>query len=121
MATTSLRTEARAVVRFDPDPAERYIVRVRGPADASGRFHLVVLGGNLTLCTSQGSIPFPGDGASVLAIGAVDAANRRLSYSSCGQGVRHPKPDFVAPVPFPRSSRPCAARCAAAHRCSSNY
>ncbi|MBV9122351.1 MAG: S8 family serine peptidase, partial [Planctomycetes bacterium] len=51
--------------------------------------------------TARGSISFPGDGAEVITMGAVDDVGRRLAYSSCGPNSTRPKPDFVAPVPFP--------------------
>jgi subtilisin family serine protease len=99
----------QAVVRFEPEPAAVYHICVRGPRpDAmpqDDHFHLVVLGGNLERATSQGSIPFPADGARVMAVGAVDATGQRTSYSSCGPNSRRPKPDFVAPVPFPSLCR----------------
>jgi subtilisin family serine protease len=97
----------RAVVRFEPEPGASYDVCVRGPRRAAGeeRFHLVVLGGNLLTTTSEGSIPFPADGAHVFAVGAIDALGQRTSYSSCGPNSRQPKPDFVALVPFPSLCR----------------
>src|SRR5207244_2988202 len=66
--------------------------------------------------TPWGSIPFPGDGKEVLAVGAVDANGLRYSYSSCGANPRRPKPDLVAPVPFPSMcrARPFAGTSAAA-------
>src|SRR5262249_43146347 len=60
----------------------------------------------LDCATARGSIPFPGDGPEVIAVGAVDADGRRLAYSSCGPNSRQPKPDVVAPVPFPSVWRP---------------
>jgi subtilisin family serine protease len=41
----------------------------------------------------------------MVAVGAVDAAGRRLFYSSCGPNSRQPKPDLVAEVPFPSQWR----------------
>ncbi len=109
----------RAVVRFEPSPGALYQVRVRGVE--SGRaeaeaFHLVVLGGSLNHTTNRGSIAFPGDGARVIAVGAVDAKGQRLAYSSCGPNSRLPKPDLVATVPFPSQcrARPFAGTSAAA-------
>ena len=109
----------RAVVRFEPEEGATYKVRVRRTDGADVKnesFHLVVLGGSLEHATQHGSIPFPGDGASVLAVGAVDAENRRVYYSSCGPNSRLPKPDFVAAVPFPSVCRdkPFAGTSAAA-------
>jgi subtilisin family serine protease len=90
-----------AVARFVPERTHRYAVRVRldaGPADA---FHLVALGGDLEYSTSHGSISFPADGPEVIAVGAVNRAGERMSYSSCGPNSSRPKPDLMAPVPFP--------------------
>ncbi len=96
---------SRAVVRFEPEPDAAYHVRVRcldkAPAAKAEAFHLVILGGSLQHTTSRGSVAFPGDGAAVMAVGAVDAKKQRVSYSSCGPNSRLPKPDFVATVPFP--------------------
>ena len=103
------KTCGRAVVRFEPATNAAYEVRVRcldDHADVKPQaFHLVVLGGSLEHTVGRGSIPFPGDGASVLAIGAVDAERERLAYSSCGPNSRLSKPDFVATVPFPSLCR----------------
>jgi hypothetical protein len=66
--------------------------------------------------TPGGSICFPGDGAEVIAVGAVDADGQRMSYSSCGPNSERPKPDLVATVPFPSLFRdkPFAGTSAAA-------
>jgi subtilisin family serine protease len=102
---------ASAVVRFEPQAGHRYAVRVRAPqgqenAGPAGRFHLTVLGGRLQYTTAAGSIPFPGDGAEVVAVGAADARGRRLGYSSCGPCGAAAKPDLAAAVPFPSVWRP---------------
>jgi hypothetical protein len=115
----STRTVGRAVVRFEPAPGAVYQVKVRcveSPMTEAEAFHLVVLGGSLERTTSRGSIPFPGDGAHVLAVGAVDARGQRLAYSSCGPNSRLPKPDLMATVPFPSvcRARPFAGTSAAA-------
>jgi subtilisin family serine protease len=97
-----------AVVRFQPRPGSTYSVRVRqatpwaGPGPA--RFHLTILGGRLAHPRSGDSIPFPGDGAEVCAVAAVNSAMKRQSYSSCGPGGG--KPDLCAVVPFPSKVRP---------------
>src|SRR5262249_29680461 len=77
---------------------------------------LVVLGGGLQYSRCQASIPFPGDGAEIIAVGAVNAAGWRLSYSSCGSEGGGTKPEFVATVPFPSSwrQRPVSGTSAAA-------
>jgi subtilisin family serine protease len=106
---------ASAVVRYMPQPGHRYAVRVRRIKEKSAqeqkgkppeRFHLTVLSGRLQYTTRSGSIPFPGDGPEVVAVGAIDDRGRRHSYSSCGAGAAAPKPDLVATVPFPSEWRP---------------
>lgn len=89
------------VVRFTPQAGHSYTVKVKRLSGQGGRFHLVVLGGGLQYATNQGSIPFPGDGPEVIAVGAVSRDGKRASYSSCGPNSSQPKPDFVAPIPFP--------------------
>jgi len=89
-----------AVVRYNPELSHRYRVKVKLVQGPAKPFHLTTLGGELDIATFNGSIPFPGDGAAVLAVGAVDEEGKRLAYSSCGPNSPRPKPDFVAPVPF---------------------
>ncbi len=105
-----------AVAAFMPETDREYRVRVHAVGKTKGKFHLVVLGGSLLHARSVGSIPFPGDGAEVIAVGAVDTSGRRLTYSSCGAKGGAIKPDFVATVPFPSGwrSRPFAGTSAAA-------
>jgi subtilisin family serine protease len=107
---------ASAVVAFTPESGHDYRVRVRQVRGTPGGFHLVVLGGGLHHATCEGSIPFPGDGAEVVAVGAVDETGRRLGYSSCGPKQGGLKPDVVARVPFPSSwrTRPFSGTSAAA-------
>jgi subtilisin family serine protease len=90
-----------ATVRFSPRAGHDYSLRVTRLLGPAGFFHLVVLGAGLQYATAHGSIPFPGDGPEVIAVGAVDQAGHHLAYSSCGPNSDRPKPDFVAPVPFP--------------------
>jgi len=90
-----------AVVRFQPEATHTYHVRVRQVRGQPAVFHLVALGAGLEYATARGSIPFPGDGPSVIAVGAVTYDGQRASYSSCGPNSPKPKPDLVAPVPFP--------------------
>jgi subtilisin family serine protease len=106
----------RAAVRFDPTPGHSYAVRVRLARGTAGAFHLVVLGGGLDDATARGSVPFPGDGAEVVAVAAVDDAGRRQPYSSCGPNGPAAKPDLAAAVPFPSAwrARPFAGTSAAA-------
>ena len=108
----SIRVEGGmvAVARFESVPSHRYAVKLR-PLDQTkgkqpGTFHLTVLGGKLGTATKAGSIPFPSDGAEVVAVGAVDERGRRHAYSSCGPIAGCLKPDFVATVPFPVLWRP---------------
>jgi hypothetical protein len=86
--------------RFTPQPRHHYELSVRLLRGQPGQFHVAVLGAGLQLAQCRGSIPFPGDGEEVIAVGAVDEEGHRASYSSCGPNSRIPKPDFVAVVPF---------------------
>jgi subtilisin family serine protease len=94
------------VVRFDPEEYHQYRVRIQCLQGAPGKFHLLAMAADLERTTARGSILFPADGTRVLAVGAVDAAGQRCSYSSCGPNSRQPKPDFVGLVPFPSLWRP---------------
>ncbi len=98
--------QPHAVVTFQPEEGHTYTARVRRRRPDAGSFHLVALGAGLGYATRQGSIPFPGDGPEVVAVGAVDRGGRRWPYSSCGPKEESLKPDLVAPVPFPSSWRP---------------
>jgi hypothetical protein len=99
-------TRGCAVVRFVPHSGQTYAVRVRLARGQGGSFHLVALGGGLEQATLRGSIPFPGDGPEVVAVGAVGTDGRRTGYSSCGPNSSQPKPDLVAVVPFASLWRP---------------
>jgi subtilisin family serine protease len=116
MQATSRSGLCNAVVAFYPERGHLYGVQVRRSHPGEAAFHLVVLGGSLRYSSRQGSIPFPGDGPEVIAVGAVDGKGRRYSYSSCGQGQGEMKPDFVASVPFPSQwrARPFTGTSAAA-------
>ena len=105
-----------AVARFLPQPGHVYRVLLRAASGRPGHFHLAALGSGLGIATAHGSIPFPGDGPEVVAVGAVDATGKRTSYSSCGPNSPEPKPDLVATVPFPSlwRARPFAGTSAAA-------
>ncbi len=105
-----------AVVRFLPRRNGRYLVRVRLQAGTPGPFHVAVLGGWLERFTERGSIAFPADGPEFVAVGALEESGQRAVYSSCGPNSGLPKPDFVAPVPFPSAwrSKPFAGTSAAA-------
>ncbi len=106
-----------AVVRFQPRPGSRYVVRLRcDDAKNTNAFHLAALGAGLEHSTSAGSLTFPADCRGAVAVGAVDSGGKRLSYSSCGPNSGLPKPDYVAEVPFPSlwRDRPFAGTSAAA-------
>jgi subtilisin family serine protease len=98
-------TGPSVAARFVPQPQSTYQVQVRLKQGKPGNFHLVVLGGTLSIVTSQGSVACPADGTEAIAVGAVTRAGRRLDYSSCGLETHALKPDFVAPVPFPTTVR----------------
>jgi hypothetical protein len=103
-------------VHFHPESGRTYRTRVRLVSGKPGPFHLVALSSGLEHATQRGSIPFPGDGAEVIAVGAVDEDGQRMSYSSCGPNSRQLKPDLVATVPFPTlvRARPFGGTSAAA-------
>lgn len=90
-----------SVVHFLPREYDSYRVQVRLKEGKPGAFHLVVLGGGLSYATASGSISCPADCPAVLAVGAVHDDCQRAGYSSCGPNSSRPKPDFMAPVPFP--------------------
>jgi subtilisin family serine protease len=94
-----------AAVRFTPEPTHDYAARVKSLDPRPGPFHLAALGGGLGYTTPRASIPFPGDGSEVIAVGAVDGTGRRWDYSCCGPEGDRVKPDLVAAVPFPSSWR----------------
>ena len=56
------------------------------------------------------------DGPTVIAMGAEDGDGHKVWYSACGPNSNHPKPDFVATIPFPSlwRERPFAGTSAAA-------
>jgi subtilisin family serine protease len=108
-------SDCRAV-RFDPKPRHSYRLRVRLAEGKPGPFHVVALHAGLGETTAAGSIAFPADGPEVIAVGAVDHAGKRASYSACGSKEFHLKLDLVAPVPFASAwrARPFAGTSAAA-------
>lgn len=95
-----------AVVRFMPKGRRTCSVRMKLIGGKPAPFHLVSLGSGLHYATEAGSVAFPADGPEVIAVGAVDSDGRRAAYSSCGPNSTRPKPDLVAPVPFPSVWRP---------------
>ncbi len=94
-----------AVVRFDPVEGRRYRVRVRHVSGTPGVFHLTSMFASVSHAMPGSGVCFPADGASVVAMGAVDHDDRRMWYSACGPNSARPKPDFVATVPFPSQWR----------------
>lgn len=106
--TRTVNGVTSAVVRFDPNYGHRYAVRLRAVTKHAPRerFHVTVLGGKLGEARKAGSIPFPADGAGVIAVGAVDSKGHRHAYSSCGPAGKGTKPDLTATVPFPSNWRP---------------
>jgi subtilisin family serine protease len=108
-------SDCRAV-RFTPKVGNTYRLRVRLVAGKPGSFHVVALGAGLRETAAAGSVAFPADGPEVIAVGAVDHAGKRASYSACGSPAGKSKPDLVAPVPFASAwrARPFAGTSAAA-------
>jgi subtilisin family serine protease len=94
-----------SVVRFSPQPNHTYSAWVQLTKGKPDDIRLVVLGGGLEHATPANSIVFPADGASFLAVGAIDHDKRLMNYSSCGPNSPRLKPDLTAPVPFPSSCR----------------
>jgi hypothetical protein len=97
------------LLRFQPLKDRRYAVclrnaRARNPREALA-FHLTVLGARLQHSIQSGSIAFPGDGAEVTAVAAVDRRLQRQPYSSCGPIAGSAKPDLAAEVPVPSAWR----------------
>jgi subtilisin family serine protease len=94
-----------AAIRFFPETGHRYSVRVHHLSGPAGAFHLTTTFGSLDETTPGGNVCFPGDGAEVVAVGAVDEGGRRQYYSAVGADPAHVKPDLVATVPFPVLTR----------------
>jgi subtilisin family serine protease len=105
-ARTSAAGERSSVaVRFPPNAERRYRVRVRLLQGPPGPFHLTTTYASLDCTIARNNICFPADGATVVAMGAVDGQGQRQPYSACGPNSSHPKPDFVAMVPVPTQVR----------------
>jgi subtilisin family serine protease len=106
-ARTSGQTGDRssAAVRFPPGPGHNYLVRVRLLHGPAGMFHLTTTYGSLEYTVARNNVCFPADGATVVAMGAVDGQGQRQPYSACGPNSPRPKPDFVAAVPVPTQIR----------------
>jgi hypothetical protein len=105
-----------AVARFRPESGHSYFARLRLARGKPAPFHFIALGSGLETSTPRGSVCFPADGTEVFAVGAVDRDGHRQAYSACGPNSCEPKPDLVAPVPFPSlwRDRPFAGTSAAA-------
>jgi subtilisin family serine protease len=104
------------VARFAPKDGRKYRLRVRLAGGKPGAFHVLALHAGLAESSAAGSVAFPADGPEVIAVGAVDRAGKRTSYSACGSESCKSKPDLVAPVPFPSAwrAKPFAGTSAAA-------
>ena len=85
-------------VHLAPAVGERYSLRVEHVAGPPGPFRLTLLGADLEHSRSAGSIAFPAENRHVFAVGAVDAAGRRVGYSGFPVAA-------VAPVPVPVTVR----------------
>jgi len=94
-----------AAVRFQPQAGHGYMVRVKLTHGEPGQFHVCALQADLAKTVLAGSICFPGDGKSVIGVGAVDRNGARQAYSACGPNSPLPKPDLVAPVPVTTTCR----------------
>jgi subtilisin family serine protease len=90
-----------AVIRFMPERDHQYRVRLRLARGPAGHFHLTTTFASFDCTTPQASVCFPADGKEVIAMGAVDQTGHRMWYSACGPNSPDPKPDMVAPIPFP--------------------
>ncbi len=94
-----------AVVRFDPEGSHDYKARVKLVNGPGGVFHLCVMESSLEHRVARGSVCFPADGSEFVAVGATDSAGERVWYSACGPNSRNPKPELMAPIPFPTRIR----------------
>jgi subtilisin family serine protease len=92
-------------VRFPPGDGHSYLVRVRLLHGPAGMFHLTTTYASLASTVARNNVCFPADGATVIAMGAVNDVGQRQPYSACGPNSSHPKPDFVAAVPVPSLCR----------------
>jgi subtilisin family serine protease len=90
-----------AVVYFQPEPGHNYRARVRLVHGQPAVFHLCTMESTLEYTVNKGSVCFPADGPSVIAMGAEDGDGHKVWYSACGPNSPRPKPDFVATIPFP--------------------
>lgn len=99
------RDRLSAAVRFPPEPGHSYRVRVRHVGGPAGQFHLTTTFASLGCTTPGANVCFPGDGAEVVAVGAVDEDGHRQPYSACGTNLPGPKPDLAAVVPVASAIR----------------
>jgi subtilisin family serine protease len=98
--TSSAKDRCTGSANFSPEAGSTYAARVRLVSGPAGLFHLVALHSGLEVARGGGSICFPADGKDVVAVGAA-TDGQRCRYSACGPCSARPKPDLVAPVPFP--------------------
>jgi len=105
-----------AVIYFQPEPGHTYRARVRLVRGPAGKFHLCTMESTLEHTTDRGSVTFPADNPTVIAMGAEDGSGHKVWYSACGPNSSRPKPDFLASIPFPSlwRERPFAGTSAAA-------
>jgi subtilisin family serine protease len=110
------RDRSCAVVYYQPVAGHHYDARVRLVRGPAGKFHLCTMESTLDITTDEGSVCFPGDSPTVVAMGAEDGTGKKVWYSACGPNSARPKPDFVATIPFPSMwrERPFAGTSAAA-------
>jgi len=94
-----------AAVRFPPHVERTYRVRVRLLNGLAGPFHLTTTYASLECTIARNNVCFPADGATVIAMGAVNDQGQRQPYSARGPNSPRPKPDFVATVPVPTQVR----------------
>jgi subtilisin family serine protease len=99
--THHFRERSSAVVYYQPEPGHSYKARVRLVRGPAGKFHLCTMESSLEQTTDNGSVTFPADNPTVIAMGAEDGNGHKVWYSACGPNSPRPKPDFMATVPFP--------------------
>jgi len=103
--TGPMGDRSSAAVRFPPHAERTYRVRVRLLHGPGGAFHLTSTYASLECTIARNNVCFPADGATVVAMGAVNDQGQRQPYSACGPNSSRPKPDFVATVPVPTQVR----------------
>ncbi|MCE9534579.1 MAG: S8 family serine peptidase [Planctomycetes bacterium] len=94
-----------STIRFLPDKDRAYRLRVELTSGDGREMRLIVLGAELEIASPNNSIVFPGDGAGVIAVGAVSDSGERDMDSSIGTIRPGIKPECVATVPVPSAIR----------------